>query len=230
MIEHTSEKRRNARKIPIAAGALILDGYLDIPANARGIVLLAHGSRHIESDEHYADLTQALNAARLATLFVHLLTESDENLDDLTEFFRYNASILSQRMLGISNWLAETAETHNLGIGYFGIGPTGAAALIAGALRPDLIHAIVAGNGRIDLAQAYLKRVVAPTLFIVGEKDSNAVQLNQEAVKQLGTKKDTDKRVETIAGVSQLFETQEALQRVTELASQWFQQHLEPIV
>jgi len=209
---------------------LILDGHLSIPEHARGIILLAQGSRNIENDSAYGNIAGIFNDARQATLLVHLLTEDEETLDTETQFFRFNVDILHQRIIGITNWLIENPETHNLSIGYFGSGPAGAAALIAAAKRPDPVHAVVVGNGRIDLAQPYLSGVLAPTFLIVGENDSSAVNANREALANIPAKVETNKRIETISGTTGLFDTPEILQKVAELASEWFTGHLEPIV
>ena len=226
----SSERGRQARLVQVAAGALELAGELSIPQNARGIVLLAQGSKHIEPLSSYSMLADALYEADLATLLVHLLTEDEETLDTETQFFRFNVDILHQRIIGITNWLIENPETHNLSIGYFGSGPAGAAALIAAAKRPDPVHAVVVGNGRIDLVQPYLSSVLAPTFLIVGENDSSAVNANREALANIPAKVETNKRIETISGTTGLFDTPEILQKVAELASEWFTGHLEPIV
>ncbi len=218
------------QQVQVAAGALILPGLLHIPDHARGIVVLAHGSNNVESDAHYDELAAGLQQARLATLFVHLLTEEEEKIDNETHFFRFNVNILHQRLMGLTQWLLDTPATQNLGIGYFGIGPTGAAALIAAAERSDAIQAVVVGNGRIDLAQPYLSRVLAPTLLLVGERDSTTANSNRDALTQLPAKGETSKRLETLPGVTQLFETLDSLKKVIELSSQWFQRHLEPII
>jgi putative phosphoribosyl transferase len=220
----------NAQQVQVAAGALSLPGLLHIPDNARGLVVLAHGSNNIESAAHYDELAAGLQQAGLATLFVHLLTEEEEKIDDETQFFRFNVNILHQRLMGIAQWLLDTSATQNLGIGYFGTGPTGAATLIAAAERPDPIQAVVVGNGRIDLAQTYLSRVLAPTLLLVGERDSTTVNSNREALTQLPAEVESNKRLETLPGVTQLFETLDSLKKVIELSGQWFQRHLEPVV
>ncbi len=226
----SSERGRQARLVQVAAGALELAGELSIPQNARGIVLLAQGSKHIEPLSSYSLLADALYEAGLATLLVHLLTEDEEQLDGETQFFRFNVSILYQRIIGISNWLTVNLETQNLTLGYFGSGATGAAALIAAAERPDLVYAIVVGEGRIDLARPYLTRVVAPTLLMVRDNDSAAQQMNREALQNMPIASETNKKVESIASSAGLFEASDALKQVAELTSQWFAQHLEPIV
>jgi putative phosphoribosyl transferase len=226
----SSERGRPARLVPVAAGALVLAGELSIPQNARGIVILAQGSKNIEQLSSYSLFADALYEAELATLLVHLLTEDEEQLDSQTQFFRFNVSILYQRIIGIAEWLAVNQETQNLSIGYFGGGPTGAAALVAAAERPDLVYAIVVGEGRIDLAQPYLARVATPTLLVVRDNDSAALQMNREALQQMPIALETNKKIESIASSSGLFEASDVLKQVVELTSQWFAQHLEPIV
>ncbi|GAC1349427.1 MAG: dienelactone hydrolase family protein [Ktedonobacteraceae bacterium] len=233
MLEKPSSATNNTpegQQVQANAGALTLPVILSIPDNARGIVLLAYGSKNIESNSPYAELANGFYQAELATLFAHLLTEEEETLDKQTQFFRFNVSILHQRIMGLTQWLLDNTSTQNLGIGYFGTGPTGAAALIAAAERPDPVHAVVVGNGRMDLAQPYLSRISAPTFLLVGERDASAVNSNREALAQIPAAIVANKGLETLPEVTQLFETSASLQNVIKLATQWFQRHLEPIV
>ena len=233
MIENTTPGNTGeTQQVQVAAGALFLDGLLHIPAQASGIVLLAQGSKHVENMTYASALADALHGAGLATLSVHLLTEDEEELDTDTLFFRDNISILSQRILGIADWLLESPTTQNYSIGYFGTGPTGAAALQAAAERPDPVHAIVAANGRIDLVRSHLKRITAPVMLIAGEQDDEAVAMNRDALNDIPASVEANKRFEVIAGANgaSMFDTPEMLQKVTELAGQWFSRHLVPIV
>lgn len=220
------------QQVQVAAGALFLDGLLHTSPQAGGIVLLAQGSKHVESMAYVNALAEALHGANLATLSVHLLTDNEEALDTDSQFFRYNTSILSQRIRGITDWLAETPTTQNYAIGYFGIGPTAAAALQAAAERPDPVHAIVAANGRTDLVQSYLERILAPVLLIAGGQDSEAITMNRDALSRIQASVEANKRFEAIAGANgtSMFEQPEMLQKMSELASQWFSRHLVPIV
>lgn len=233
MIENTTPGNTNeTQQVQVAAGALFLDGLLHIPEQARGMVLLAQGSKHVESMAYISTLADGLHDMELATLSVHLLTDEEEALDADTQFFRYNTSILAQRILGIADWLVETPITQNYSIGYFGIGSTGAAALQAAAERPDLVHAIVAANGRLDLVRSHLKRILAPVMLIAGEQDGEAVAMNRDALNDIPAPVEANKRFEVIAGATgtSMFEMPEMLQKVTELAGQWFSRHLIPIV
>ncbi len=230
MENNSSARNSQTRLVQVAAGALRLDGNLSMPDIARGTVLLAQGSRNLENDSSFPDIAGTLYEAGLATLIVHLLTEDEETLDQETQFFRFNISILHQRIIHIAEWLLWNPETQNLSIGYFGNGPTGGAVLTAAAERPDLVHAIVATNARTDLAEPYLARVLAPTYLIVGENDTSTVHMNRRALAQIPEEVAANKKIELIAGATGLFEAPYLVQKVAELASEWFGRHLEPIV
>ncbi len=228
MIEDSENAQGNGRLIEVPAGAVILVANLHIPENAHGMVLLAHGSRNT-SDGHYnKNFAPLFHKSGLATLSVDLISEEEDTLDKETGFFRGNASILSQRILGVASWLTENAETQDYSIGYFGVGIVGTAALIAAAERPDIIHAVVSCGGRLDVAQSYLSGVQAPTLLITGEQDTQGVAANQKALSQLTTPLAGDKKVEIIAGTAQLLPYK--LADVARLANEWFVRHLVAIM
>jgi putative phosphoribosyl transferase len=66
------------REVRISAGPVELEGILDIPEGAQGIVLFAHGSgsgRHSPRNRYVAG---ALRKAGLATLLIDLLTPEEE--------------------------------------------------------------------------------------------------------------------------------------------------------
>lgn len=72
------------------------------------------------------------------------------------------------------------------------------------------------------MAAPLLPQVQAPTLFIVGGNDSHVLELNLAAAKNLRCEHDAI----IIAGASHLFEEPGALERVAELAREWFLKHL----
>ncbi|HET7637272.1 MAG TPA: hypothetical protein VFK47_00895, partial [Ktedonobacteraceae bacterium] len=117
MIENNAFENKNMTpQVQVAAGALMLDGVLNIPEHARGIVLLVQGSRNIENIDYHDAIVEMLLATEMATLFVHLLTEEEETLDRDTGFFRFNVDIFHQRIIGITNWLLVNPVTQNLSI------------------------------------------------------------------------------------------------------------------
>ena len=70
----------------------------------------------------------------------------------------------------------------DLPIGYFGASTGAAAALVAAADRPDLVHAVVSRGGRPDLANQALARVHAP----LSEAVSGPQTMPTESPRRLG--------------------------------------------
>jgi putative phosphoribosyl transferase len=104
----------------------------------------------------------------------------------------------------------------------FGASTGAAAALVVAARLPTEVAAVVSRGGRPDLAGPALERVNAPTLLIVGGEDPVVVEVNRQAEGLLRG----EKRLEVIPGAGHLFEEPGALERVAELAADWFLRHL----
>ena len=208
--------------VQVPAGAITLDGNLGVPAGARGLVLFAHGSgssRHSPRNRYVAGV---LREAGLATLLMDLLTADEEAIDLRTQRLRFDISLLADRLVGATDWLAQNPDTRDLTIGYFGASTGAAAALVAAAQRPDAVGAIVSRGGRPDLAGAALARVRAPTLLIVGGNDIPVIGMNQEAMAQLHV----ETKLEIVPGATHLFEEPGALEEVARLAREWFERYL----
>ena len=99
-----------------------------------------------------------------------------------------------------------------------------AAALMAAAARPDVVHAVISRGGRPDLAGDALPRVEAPTLLIVGGHDGPVIELNEEARRHMHAPVQTV----IIPGATHLFEEPGALEQVAQLALEWCQRYLTP--
>jgi putative phosphoribosyl transferase len=125
-------------------------------------------------------------------------------------------------VVGTVDWLASAPAVGQLPVGCFGASTGAAAALIAAAERPDRAQAVVSRGGRPDLAGGALRRVIAPTLLIVGGADTDVLRLNRLAASMLAG----EARVEVVPGAGHLFEEPGALQRVAALARDWFLRHL----
>ena len=208
--------------VQVPAGTVTLDGNLGVPAGAHGIVLFVHGSgssRHSPRNRYVAGV---LREAGLATLLMDLLTADEEAIDLRTQRLRFDISLLADRLVGATDWLAQNPETRDLTIGYFGASTGAAAALVAAAQRPDAVGAIVSRGGRPDLAGAALARVRAPTLLIVGGNDIPVIGMNQEAMAQLHVQT----KLEIVPGATHLFEEPGALEEVARLARAWFERYL----
>jgi pimeloyl-ACP methyl ester carboxylesterase len=212
------------RTLPITLpiGNTYLHGDLTIPEDAKGLVLFAHGSgssRHSPRNKHVAE---ELQKSKLATFLLDLLTEHEEYIDSLTKHLRFNIPFLAKRLIAATDRLKFSPEMQHLNIGLFGASTGAGAALIAAAEEPKLFQALVSRGGRPDLAGESLAYVKSPTLLIVGELDTQVLQLNQYAFRQLTS----EKKVIVIPGATHLFEEAGKLEIVARHARDWFLQYL----
>lgn len=226
--DYTRSQNGDAQLVHIGAEAVALNGFLSIPEEARGLVILAHGIEDVSLNPHQnvVAMTRALNQHGLATLQVDLFSKEEKQLNVSTHFFCENIDIMQQRIVGTAEWFLENPSTENLSIGYFGVGVVGAAAIMAAAERPDVVAAVVAVGSEADLALDYVPRVLAPILLIAGEHDTAAIETHQRVLAQLKA----DKQLETVEGEASLFASQHGVDEVVRLAGGWFSRWLVPIV
>ena len=210
----------HALRIP--AGAALLDADLSLPAAASGLVLFAHGSGSSRFSPRNRHVARLLNEAGLATVLADLLTPDEEALDQRTRQLRFDIGLLAERLIAVTDWLQRAAHTERLPIGCFGASTGAGAALVAAAKRSDAIRAVVSRGGRPDLADADLVRVRAPTLLIVGGNDVPVIELNRQALAQLGG----ERKLVVVPGATHLFEEPGALDSVADLAREWFLRYL----
>jgi putative phosphoribosyl transferase len=206
------------RNVSVPVGAVTLEGILAVPPSARGVVLFAHGSGSGRFSPRNNMVARALQDGGFATLLIDLLTE-DESGDRALVF---DIDFLAERLLGATAWLRQNPETASLRIGYFGASTGAGAALEAAAREKRGIGAIVSRGGRPDLAARYLSQVEAPTLLIVGGDDRPVITMNQEAYDLLRA----EKELVIVPGATHLFEEPGALEKVADLARNWFERYL----
>jgi dienelactone hydrolase len=211
------------RAVRVPAGRVRLEGNLVVPPESQGIVLFAHGSGSSRWSPRNRHVAAVLQGARLATLLMDLLTSEEEAEDARSGELRFDIGFLARRLVAATDWLAEQAETGSLRLGYFGASTGAAAALVAAAERPESVAAIVSRGGRPDLAGPALPRVKAATLLIVGGNDIPVIGMNREALAQLTA----PAKLEIVPGATHLFEEPGTLDRVAELARDWFQRYLQ---
>lgn len=209
-------------EVAIQAGDVQLEGNLEVPENATGIVLFAHGSGSSRHSPRNRFVAGALNNGGLATLLLDLLSQEEEAVDLQTTHLRFDIAFLAERLLHAIEWLRKNPGTSQLKIGCFGSSTGAGAALVAGAERPEIVKAIVSRGGRPDLAGPALANVRAPTLLIVGGNDVPVSELNKQAMEQISS----ETKLEIIPRATHLFEEPGALEKVSHLATQWFQMHL----
>jgi putative phosphoribosyl transferase len=197
-------------------------GDLVVPSAALGAVLFAHGSGSSRLSPRNRYVAGVLNQAGLATLLVDLLTEAEEEADRQSGHLRFDVALLAGRLLLAMDRLAREEETRELPLGLFGASTGAAAALVGAARRPQAVRAVVSRGGRPDLAGDALDRVQCPTLLVVGELDDVVIELNRQAMARLSAPAE----LEVVPGATHLFSEPGALERVAELARDWFVRYL----
>jgi putative phosphoribosyl transferase len=213
-----------AQSVQIPAGDAVLEADLTAPDPMRGVVLFAHGSGSSRRSPRNRYVAAELQTSGLATVLTDLLTPAEEQIDARTGQLRFDIGLLALRMTFLTDWLARHRPTADLPIGLFGASTGAGAALVAAAGRPRSVAAVVSRGGRPDLAGEYLSSVRQPILLIVGELDTEVIELNRRAMLQLGG----EARLAVVPGASHLFEEPGALEQVAELARSWFTDHLTP--
>jgi len=211
----------NTRDVEVTAGDVKLIGNLDIPADAVGVVLFAHGSGSSRHSPRNIFVAEHLQRGRIATLLIDLLTRAEEAVDIQTAELRFDIPFLARRVSRATDWLTQQPEIRDLPIGYFGASTGAAAALVAAAARPRQVAAVVSRCGRPDLAGDALPQVVAPTLLIVGDLDTEVIRLNEEAMEQMRC----ERKLVLVPGATHLFEEPGTLEEVARLAREWFANH-----
>jgi putative phosphoribosyl transferase len=216
----THSMTRYEKEVVILADFVRLKGILGMPPEATGVVAFAHGSGSGRLSPRNNFVARVLQGAGLATLLVDLLEES-ESFDQKKVF---DIHLLTDRLLACTHWLRQQPETKGLSIGYFGASTGAAAALQAAAKEPEGVAATVSRGGRPDLAMNYLSQVHSPTLLIVGGEDTSVIPLNEAAYRKLSCPKE----LVIVPGASHLFEEPGTLDKVAQLAREWFTKHLLP--
>ena len=192
-----------------------------MPAAARGLVVFVHGSGSSRHSPRNQSVARCFNEMGLATLLFDLLTKHEQPIDEITRQLRFDIPLLSQRLTGVIDQLSSDAQLRELRIGLFGASTGAAAALTTAASRPADIAAVVSRGGA-STAEPSLARVHAASLFIVGSRDLEVLELNRAAAARL----QCEHQLVVVPGASHLFEEHGTLEEVARLAGDWFVRHL----
>lgn len=198
-----------------------LPGDLAVPAEARGIVVFAHGSGSSRHSSRNRAVAKVLRDSGFATLLMDLLTEEEEQVDLRTRELRFDIDLLVSRVSTAVEQIRGQLAVRGLPVGLFGASTGAAAALVAAADDPS-VHAVVSRGGRPDLAGDALALVEAPTLLIVGGLDTQVLTLNEQASRAFSA----PNRIEVVPGATHLFEEPGTLDQVADLAAEWFRDHV----
>jgi putative phosphoribosyl transferase len=195
-----------------------LEGRLEVPFGARGMVVFSHGSGSSRHSPRNAMVASRLNAAGFATLLFDLLTPPEADTRERV----FDIELLAKRLTGAVQWSKQQRHVKHLPIGLFGASTGAAAAIATAAAQPHDVRAVVSRGGRPDLAGESLVQLHTPTLFIVGGNDTDVLHLNREAIATIGG----PYSLHVVHGATHLFEEPGALDRVVEEAIAYFAEHL----
>jgi putative phosphoribosyl transferase len=207
-------------EIVIPIDGLELEGEINVPAKAPGVVLFAHGSGSSRHSRRNQFVARTLQWRGLGTCLFDLLTQQEEYEEQNTGHLRFDIQMLADRLIGAARHVHQQMPDKK--IGFFGESTGGGAALVASTQADFPVAAVVSRGGRPDLAGNALPDVTAPTLLLVGSADEVVVELNEQAFAQLRC----EKEMKLIPGATHLFEEPGALDQVAELAAQWFMDHM----
>jgi putative phosphoribosyl transferase len=209
-------KEQADTEIEIPFAGFHLNGELVVPANAAGVVLFAHGSGSSRHSPRNQFVARTLRENGAGTLLFDLLTQEEEEEDQYTGHLRFDIGLLAERLLAATEWYHRHHPDSLMG--YFGSSTGAAAALMAEPNAKTSIKAIVSRGGRPDLAGPALPRVKAATLLIVGGDDTAVIGMNQHAYAQMHCPKE----MKIIPGATHLFEEPGTLDKVANMAADWF--------
>jgi dienelactone hydrolase len=205
-------------QVKIALEGVTHLGDLGIPANARGLVLFAHGSGSSRLSPRNRYVAGVLQQHHVATLLFDLLTAREDEVYAT----RFDIELLTRRLMEAARWAQTEPAVRALPLGFFGASTGAAAALRAAARMGEPVRAVVSRGGRPDLAMDELPKVAAPTLLIVGGYDDVVIELNRQAYANLSC----EKQLKIVPGATHLFEEPGTLEQAALAAAEWFEQHL----
>jgi dienelactone hydrolase len=205
--------------VSIPVDGVELEGMLEIPAGATGLVVFAHGSGSSRKSPRNNFVAKVIRDRGLGTLLFDLLTEEEDQIREN----RFDIPLLTERLVAVTEWLRDRGDTADLHVGYFGSSTGAASALRAAASLAGDVDAVVSRGGRVDMASEAFEDVQAPCLFVVGGADTQVLELNREAYQQLSC----EKELHVVEGAGHLFEGEGELEEVADVAADWFAETLQ---
>lgn len=188
-------------------------GELVVPADAAGLVVIAHAAEWTELGPRDTALAKTLQDQRLATLSLGSLTYPDGHRSD------------PDAATALVDEAVELAESNDLSrhlpVGLYGSDLGAVAALRVATSYPGRIGAVVARSGRTDLVGAGLAEVTAATLLIVGDRDAELRTLNERCLTEL-----PNSQLRVIPGASRTFEEIGTMEAAAEMSAIWFADRL----
>lgn len=209
--------------VSVPAARLTLPGDLVLPESARAVVLFAHGIQTSRHNPAIRLVAAELHQAGLGTLALDLFSETEAHRAEAVRGQRVDMEMLGRRLIAAVDWLKTQPETRALPVILFSAGAEAATAVMAAAQLPDRVLTAVSWDGQPELVgEEVPDRIRVPVLFVVGDRDPDAVRTNREAAQRAGA----SHAVREVPGASHRFEEPGALDRAAELTREWVDDRL----
>ena len=207
--------------MPTAANGF--HGILEIPVNARSLIVFAHGLDSSHRSPRNCLVARSLFQRGFAICQPDLTDRAWPDEKPVVPLDRSSILQTGNRLISVIDWLRVNPTTSGLRIGMFGARTGAAAAMIATARRPHLVESVVCRGGRPDLGDDVLPEVQAPILMLVGSKDHATINHNTKTIEKMHCKP----MLEVIQGANHLFAEPGKLELVASIAYLWYLQTME---
>jgi putative phosphoribosyl transferase len=202
-------------RIPIE-NSKFLDANIYFPHSIRGVVIFHNASAYGRFEVRHALVAHHLLDAGFVSCVCDLLYPEEEGFPEA----KYDIAALSHRLIRITQWIQGQEYAQNVPCSYLARGTSAAAAVIACVSGPS-INSCVSLSGRIDIVADLLSRLEVPTRLIVAGNEEFIVELNRHVYLNLAVIKELD----IIPSATHLFYERPMLDRVMNLAIEWFNRH-----
>jgi putative phosphoribosyl transferase len=213
---------RSASSVRLHSGTGLLEGTLVVPDPVQGLIVVVKGSAADPFNSRACAFAELLEEHGYATLQFNFLGTDEERADPVRDEVRSDVAQIAERLGRVLDWVAHEPHVQELPVGIFATSVGVAAALRLTAERPAAAAAIVSLSGRPELAGAFITKVTAPVLYLLGGHDERALALNVEAAVRMRT----PHRVEVVPGAGALFDEPGKLAQAATHAAAWFERHL----
>lgn len=212
-----------AKPVEIPAGAAALQGELDLPAGMHGLVVFALASATLRHSPRHRRIAGALQHAGFGTLVLDLLTVAEARADADRGALPLDVPLLASRLELATRWVDGAMGERRQPVGLFAIETGAAAALLAATHESAAVRAIVAADGRPDLAREALTQVSAPTLLMAGAHDATLLEINSRAADAIPA----EHHLEVFPEATSPLREPTALPHVIEASVAWFDWYLQ---
>ncbi len=189
------------------------------------MVIFVHGSGSSGQSSRNEYLSKILNESRISTLLIDLLSTKEIEIDNNTKEYRFNIELLTERLLTITDTMAQNYGTKSSKFGYFGSSTGAAVAIEAAVQRPNRIFTIISRSGRLDLVNPYsLEKLRSPILLMMGSNDLAVIDTSNKIMQKLD--RVLLKKIIIIAGATHLFPEPGKIEQIARITAGWFKDNL----